>query len=212
MPPNASRIVFLLLCAVAAFLFWQQYEKIYGDQGRLKVAQVDNTVWLSWHHEVDVPMATRFREAFYEWQNKTEKFVIDLNSPGGSLYEGGQVIELITEIKKTHTVETHVGPENICLSMCVPIFLQGDERRASAASAWMFHEPRSADFFTGEEVAEPEFERKYVSNRFFQKYFTNSPMAPSWREKLESEWEGKDIWRTGQQLTIENSNIITNLY
>ncbi|MEM9278587.1 MAG: ATP-dependent Clp protease proteolytic subunit [Pseudomonadota bacterium] len=212
MPRNVTFILLPILIGIAAFLYWQHHQRIYQDLGRLEVSQEGDAVILSWHTDIDVPMATRFREAFNEWGSKTGKFVIDLNSPGGALIEGNKVIEQINAMKPSHVIETHVGPNNVCLSMCVPIFLQGENRIASGSSRWMFHEPTAYDYFSDEEVSAPKFERDYYNNRFFERYFTDSAMDPAWRENLRKEWVGKDVWRTGKQLVDERSNIIIDLY
>ena len=75
----------------------------------------------------------------------------------------------------------------------------------------MFHEPRTFDYFTGEEVKGPKSEMEGLSKRFFNRYFTNSEMSPAWRAQLEKEWKGKDVWRSGRQLVDERSNIIHQL-
>ncbi len=211
MPGNITRIALPILILIAGFLYWQQYQRTFADKGRLVVSQEGPAIVLSWHSEVDVPMAKRFSEALVKYRSQTDKFIIDLNSPGGALHEGGKVIDLLNDMKDTHRIETRVTALNNCLSMCVPIFLAGESRIAAPSSVWMFHEPRASDFFTGEEVEEPEFERAYYNNRFFEKYFTNSEMNPQWRERLRREWIGREIWKSGQDLHNENSNIITHL-
>ncbi|MEM9330233.1 MAG: ATP-dependent Clp protease proteolytic subunit [Pseudomonadota bacterium] len=211
----SARITYVLLpifLLIAGFLYWQQHQRIYEDRGRLTVTRDGDVVVLSWQSEIDVPMQKRIREAYDAWKDRTKKFVIDLHSPGGALREGRKVIELLNTMKATHLIETHVGSNRACLSMCVPIFLQGESRVASATSKWMFHEPTAYDFFSDEEVHVPEFERNYYNNRFFDRYFTNSEMNPVWRENLRKEWVGKDVWKSGRQLVDERSNIILDLY
>jgi len=36
-------------------------------------------------------------------------------------------------------------------------------------------------------------------------------MNPAWLQKIEAEWNGKDIWKTGKELMDEESGIITTL-
>lgn len=211
MSRKKTLILLPLFIAIAAYLYWQQHQRIYADQGRLTIAQERDAVVLYWQGDISVPMAKRFSETFEEWRDKTNRFVIDLNSPGGFLREGGNVIEIIDSLKRTHDVDTRVTAHKYCLSMCVPIFLQGENRIADKSSNWMFHQIVAEDFFTGEEVIVSNSEREYSSNKFFEKYFTNSEMDPSWREGLREEWIGKDVWRTGQQLVNERSNIILEL-
>ena len=166
-------------------------------------------VVLSWRGEIDVPMRRHMSDAIDEWRDRTDAFLVDLDSPGGALYEGARVIELIDTLKTTHRVTTRVRSRANCLSMCVPIFLQGDERLAASNSTWMFHEPVSVNFYTDEVEEVPEFERRALAERFFERYFDNSPMNAEWREKLRVEWVNSEIWKSGRQLVREKSGIIT---
>ncbi len=214
MPVLLNRLLLLVLFAIAGFMAWEFQQKLYANKGRLVVTQsnvVPGAVEFLWSSEVELPMARRFYEAFQEWKGKTKHIVIRLNSPGGSLGEGRDVIAVIEEMKKTHRVDTYVGALENCLSMCVPIYLHGQRRLAHAKSRWMFHEPRSVDFFTDEAVKEPEFERKRMVKNYVQKYFVNSPIRKQWLDQLLKQWQGKDIWLTGQQLVDTNSNVITEL-
>lgn len=214
MPIKLNQLVLILLVAVALYMGWRHQQTVFDNQGRL-VAELEagssDTVVFYWKSDIDMPMAVRFREAFDEWRDRTRRVVIDLHSPGGSLWEGRRVIEQINRMKRTHRVDTRVTGYHSCLSMCVPIFLQGQNRTASAASKWMFHEPGVFDHLTGEKVNIPEGELKALARRFFELYYVNSDMNPTWRRALEREWQGKDVWRSGQQLVDEGSNIIHSL-
>lgn len=200
--------------AAIVVLFWQNDQQIYQDQGRLAVRPDPNdrdAVIFAWNSEIELPMARRFEEAFDQWKGKTRRIVIELNSPGGSLSEGGRVIDVIEKINRTHDVETRVGADGICLSMCVPIYLRGARRVAAPSSRWMFHQPTTRDFFTDEKVREPEFETRMTAKRFFNRYFVDSEMDQAWRAKLERDWQGGDVWKTGQELFDESANVVTAL-
>ncbi|MGI9465137.1 MAG: ATP-dependent Clp protease proteolytic subunit [Aestuariivirgaceae bacterium] len=215
MAVKLNRIALVVMIGIAGYLAWQHQQQLFEDKGRLVAARdpaASDTVVLSWRSEIDVPMRRRVLEAYDEWKGKVRRIVIDLHSPGGSLMEGRRVIELINTMKRTHRVDTRVGTNHSCLSMCVPIYLQGQTRFAAASSQWMFHEPRVFDYFTGEEVKTPKSEREGLARRFFGRYFTNSEMDPAWRRQLEQQWRGKDVWRTGRQLVDEGSNIIHELF
>ena len=96
------------------------------------------------------------------------------------------------------------------MSMCVPIFLQGDNRIAAPDARFMFHEPKRY-FDDGSEAKGFSFEREALTRRFFNKYFVNSPMDAQWRGQLEKDWIGKDIFMSGAQLLEDGSNIVTRL-
>lgn len=209
-----NRLILLAAFALVGYMAWQHQQKLFADKGRLIISSskiVNEAVEFSWNSAVELPMARRFSQGFEKWRDKTGKFVINLNSPGGSLHEGKRVIEVLDKMKRTHQVITYVGPGRNCLSMCVPIFLVGQQRIASRNSRWMFHEPSSVDFFTEEKIKVPESERQAIVDRFVERYFVNSPINRKWLASLLKMWKGKNIWRTGGQLVNEGSNIITKL-
>ncbi len=210
--PKPSQLLLWAAIAVAGFMGWQSYQRVYEDKGRLGTRVEGDALIMSWRTQIDLPMARRMIEAFEETKDRVRAVVIDLSSQGGSIYEGREAIRAINRMKLTHRVDTHVGREGICLSMCVPIFLQGQDRVAAASSKWMFHEPYHAEQFTGRKVNKPKFEQEYSARKFFNHYFTNSAMNAEWRRGLEEAWKGNEVWKTGQDLADEKSNIITRLY
>lgn len=210
--PKTSIIAFAVMAGLMAFFIWQNNQRIFADDGRLDIDLKGSVLHLSWRGVVEVPMARHFSDAFREYAQQSDKVVINLSSPGGALSEGREVIRLIDNMRRTHIVETNVGRFQDCLSMCVPIYLQGDERSAAASSRWMFHEPRSVNIYTGEIERAPEFEQRMESEKFFNRYFVDSPMAPAWRDQLAKDWKGKDVWKTGKELVNEESGIVLRLY
>jgi hypothetical protein len=214
MPIMLNRLLLFSLFGLAAVMAWQFRQRLYEDKRQLAItfdADTAGTVVLSWHHEIKLPMAKLMYDAFNEQRDRVRRIVIDLDSPGGSLNEGQAVIELIADMKKTHQVDTRVAATHDCLSMCVPIFLQGEKRMAAASSRWMFHEPRAVDYFSGDDIKKPEFEKKYHSQHYLDKYFRNSPINQDWLAATQPQWQGRDVWRSGRQLFDENSNIINEL-
>ena len=207
---NANRLVLFGLVVVAVLMGWRLYEQKHADTGQLAIRQNGNVVILAWTGEVELPMHTLLVRAFEEWRTKSEHFLLQLNSPGGSVREGGDVVELLQRIKRTHTLDTYVASREICMSMCVPIFLQGNKRIAAPDARFMFHEPKRF-YDDGSEAKGFSFEREALTRRFFTRYFTNSPMNASWRVQLEKDWLGKDIYKSGKQLVEENAGIVTDL-
>lgn len=213
-PETRNRAGFALTLALFAALgvfAWRSGRVVYEEGPSLTVVGEGDAVVFKWTDAVEAPMAFRFRAAFEEVKDKTGRIVIDLNSPGGALAEGRSVIEEIERMKATHRVDTRVAPGATCASMCVPIFLAGQDRIASASSAFMFHEPTSVDFVTEEKVKKPAFEQRMDAERFFERYFTRSPMDPDWREKLREDWKGRDVWKSGAELVAEGSGVVTRV-
>lgn len=207
---NANRLVLVSLVVVAVLMGWRLYEQKHADTGQLAIRQNGDVVILAWTGEVELPMHTLLVRAFEEWRTKSEHFLLQLNSPGGSVREGGDVVELLQRIKRTHTLDTYVASREICMSMCVPIFLQGNTRIAAPDARFMFHEPKRF-YDDGSEAKGFSFEREALTRRFFTRYFTNSPMNANWRVQLEKDWLGKDIYKSGKQLVEENAGIVTDL-
>lgn len=209
---NRARFALTLALFAALALFaLRSGREIYETGPDLAVTEEGGAAVFRWHEAVEAPMAYRFREAFEASKDKTDRIIIDLASPGGALAEGRSVIEEIERMKATHRVTTRVGPGATCASMCVPIFLAGEERLASSNSAFMFHEPSSVDYFTDKKANKPAFEQRMDAERFFERYFTQSPVDAAWREKLRQEWTGRDVWKTGEELVAEKSGVVTRV-
>lgn len=212
---NARYTPLLILALFAiAFLVMKANERQFtADEGRLAIRKdaSRDAVILSWSSAVAAPMTRRFQEAYDQYGNDTSMFIIELNSPGGAVAEGKRLVQLLDRMAKTHDIETRVGAGKFCLSMCVPIFLKGEARIAAADAYFMFHEPASYNSFSGERTKEPGFERRFFSDRFFDRYFERSPMTPAWRAKLERDWVGRDVWKTGEDLWLEESGVLTAL-
>ncbi len=205
---NLRFLVTIALFAALALFAWKSGRRVYEEGPDLDIREEGGDVILRWAHAVEAPMAERFEKAFARWKGKTERFVIELDSPGGAIVEGRLVIDEIEKIRRTHRVVAYVGSGAECLSMCVPIFLAGDERIAAKDAVFMFHEPSTYDLVTDERVRKPGFEQRMTSDRFFERYFVKSEMNPEWREKLRAAWKGRDLWFTAEQLVEQGSGVV----
>lgn len=197
-------------CTVALVLLLRSGTDALGGKWSIdqQMRDGESTVILKWAGVIDPPMARRLRTAFKNHKGTADRFRIELSSPGGSVDEGESVIRVIERMKKTHRVETYVGADDECLSMCVPIYLQGDFRVAAADSEWMFHEVLFTDPLTGEESFTYEFETRQASLKMFFRYFENSEMDPAWRKKMARDIRGQEVWKTGRELKRERSNVV----
>src|SRR5687768_14277206 len=91
-------------------------------QGRLRVKGAtsgSNTVVMAWHGESAAPMAAQLNEAFEARKAGATRFVLLLDSGGGSVAEGERVIDVLRRIKQTHELMTAVAHGHKCGSMCV---------------------------------------------------------------------------------------------
>jgi hypothetical protein len=151
------------------------------------------------------PMAENLREIWTEIK-KTSRFhkvALRLNSPGGTDLHGLEVINVLREMRGQVQLMTLVNEHDLCASMCVPIYLQGDVRYAGPATSWMFHGaakalsnipslPATLRYF--DLFKERGIDASFTAFMFDNRYVT-SPGA---------------YWMSGYELA-EKSNIITKL-
>ncbi|MEQ1929401.1 MAG: ATP-dependent Clp protease proteolytic subunit [Parvularculaceae bacterium] len=164
-----------------------------------------------WLFPIQPPMAAHLAAAFEKNAAKAERIVIELNSPGGMVAEGGAVIDEIERMKRSHEVETHVGANRVCASMCVPIYLAGERRTAAPSARFMFHEPTAYDVISEEEVKRPEFERRLDAERFFRRYIDPTEIDPAFAAELRASIKGRDVWFTARDLVERNTHVVDEL-
>jgi hypothetical protein len=85
-------------------------------------------------------MADYLRTALDRYGTISHRVVLFLNSAGGQVEEGDRVIHVLNELKPTHRLVIAVLDGKLCASMCIPVFLQGDDRLAARTSGWIFGE------------------------------------------------------------------------
>jgi hypothetical protein len=100
----------------------------------------DGTLYIDWSGPIRAGMADYLRTALGKYGTLSHRVVLFLDSAGGQVEEGDRVIQILNEAKQTHRLVTQVLDGNLCASMCIPVFLQGDDRLAARASHWIFHE------------------------------------------------------------------------
>lgn len=141
---------------------------------------------------------------FEQHRRNTYKIVLALDSPGGNIEAGERVINLLNRIKLTHRLATMVQPGEKCASMCVPIFLQGQQRIAARTSAWMFHEAASPAGNGRVSINREE------TLRIFRRYFIPAGVSPDWLKDVANSIAQSNVWQTGQDLIESKSGIITH--
>jgi hypothetical protein len=212
---NANRLVWTLMIGAIAMLAYQFRDSIaFLSTGTLTVSDQDepaDTVRLRWVGPVEAPMAARFREAVSEWGRTKRRFVLEISSPGGSVEHGDAVVRVLRDLRRTHELVTVVQSGDHCLSMCVPIYLQGATRLASPRSRWMFHEVRVRDAITNEEVAVGDRTRTRGTDRLFNDYFRPAGVSESWITVTRHAMRSGNVWRTGRALYEEKAGVITEL-
>jgi hypothetical protein len=162
------------------------------------------TVFMRWEGTIAHPMADRIEGVFQAFKASRRRFVLILDSGGGSVAEGHKVITVLRLIRRTHTLDTSVGPGLRCGSMCVPVYLQGETRFGARTSSWLFHEVtrRSKDFGKLRRVTES-------SRNLIQSYWYPAGVSRTWIERMLREQDGYDWWQTGGELIDAGAGIIT---
>jgi hypothetical protein len=208
-----NRAIWTVMLVAIALLAWRYSNRFLEGAGSLDVATdvAPDTLHLSWSGEVRHPMADRIATAFKEHGGERRRVVLVLDSPGGSLAHGNEVIRELRRIGRTHTLETVVQNRSICASMCVPIYLQGQVRTAAAGARFMFHEVKIVDPITNERQSQSEKQKAANTTQFLDLYFRPAGVPESWINDVATKMRGRDYWRTAQQLTDEKAGIVQQL-
>lgn len=85
------------------------------------------------------PMARDLAAAWEAAGDGRDRLLLDLDSPGGSLGEAEAIIAALAAIRTEARVDSLVRHGALCASACIAVFVQGEDRAAGGASAWLFH-------------------------------------------------------------------------
>jgi hypothetical protein len=145
-------------------------------------------------------MADYLRSALGRYGTLSHRVVLFLNSAGGQVEEGDRVIQILNETKQTHRLITEVLDGKLCASMCIPIFLQGDDRLAARASLWIFHE-----------AAKPGAngkERTDMTLCLFRRYYVPAGVSMDWLKSIMPIIKHANLSQTGGDLISAKTGII----
>lgn len=186
----------------------------------LTLREQPNQIVMHWRGPVAPPMLERFEEAFERFEGDERRIVISLDSPGGFVEHGRQIMKLIHKKSRNHQIDTLVDAGKICASMCVPIYLTGFERMAKPQAKFMFHEA-SITFKPDAEDAlrrmglQASMIRKgvvtKVTNELFDDDFGPRSVDAKWLAEMRRKIRGRDVWLTARQLTEQGSGVVDKL-
>jgi ATP-dependent protease ClpP protease subunit len=185
----------------------QQAQALEADRGALSVSLSTSrpgSVVMNWRGPIAAPMANQIRDAFESHKGKASRFVLRISSTGGLVPEGERVIEVLTQIRATHQLDTAVTQGDVCASMCVFIYLQGQKRFGALTSSWLFHEVSHMDAKTRQttRLDRPAWER------LVDKYMRPAGVSEEWIADMKPRTVNSDYWQTGSDLIRANSGII----
>lgn len=214
MPPgNLNRIlwaVMLLAIVVFGIKAKDNIETYFAGVGRLDVTPPeDGVLRLSWRGRIAAPMASKLSAAFNQYGGSADRVVLTLASPGGLLSEGRKVVGILKDIAASRRLETHVGSDRVCASMCVPVYLQGSERTAAADARFMFHQVSFRDFYEGKDDDVPASARSRATDQLFATYFAPAGVPARWIDSVKAKISGgEDLWISGGDLARDGSTIV----
>jgi hypothetical protein len=93
----------------------------------LKFNKEDGTLYIDSSGPIVAGMVDDLRAALGKYGTTLNRVVLLLASAGGQVEEGDRVIKALNEIKLRHQLITVVAHGKLCASMCIPIFLQGED-------------------------------------------------------------------------------------
>ena len=90
------------------------------------------------------PLAAELRELLLSTPQRFKHAVLELDSNGGDLAYVNELVDVLQKVRGRMQLTTRVMEGAICASGCIPVFMQGETRKASGASVWVFHGARTA--------------------------------------------------------------------
>ena len=177
-------------------------EEQRGAGASVEFNKEDGTLYIDWLGPIVAGMADDLRAALDKYGTISQRVVLFLDSLGGQVEEGDRVIEVLNEIKLQHQLITVVPHGKLCASMCIPIFLQGEDRLAARASLWIFHEAAQRQANGGQRTDMAE------TWRLFRKYYAPAGVSVHWLKSIAPMIKEADLWQTGGDLISAKSGII----
>jgi hypothetical protein len=157
----------------------------------LEFNQADGILEIEWSGLIVAGVADELRTSVAKYGTALKRVVLFLDSAGGQVDEGDRVIAVLNEIKQGHRLATVVPHGKLCASMCIPIFLQGDDRFAARASLWIFHEASQPQANGSQRTDMTE------TWRLFRKYYGSAGVSMHWLKSIAPMIKGADLWQTG---------------
>ena len=195
--------VFGLLVALLVIDPWSY------ESDSLSVVMDEEVLTLRWKGDVDAPMSKVVAKALADRPEAVTTVRFELDSPGGSVVEGERVIGALDAVAAQTRLVTHVGADDLCASMCVPIYLAGEVRTAAPGALFAFHDAFAADAISGAELPQGGRDRQSAA-RLFRKQFMRPEVDEAWARELRRLIDNEgDVWRTGAELYEERSGIVT---
>jgi ATP-dependent protease ClpP protease subunit len=161
----------------------------------------DGTLTIEWSGPIVPGMTDYLRTALDKYRAASHRVVLVLNSAGGQVEEGDRAIHILDELKPTRRLITVVLDGNLCASMCIPIFLQGDNRVAGRTSQWIFHKAAKPGANGKQRLEE--------TLQLFDRYYAPAGVSPDWIKSIVPIIKRAELWQSGSDLIKANNGIVT---
>jgi ATP-dependent protease ClpP protease subunit len=214
-----SRLKLFGFCCVALLIAAWQFgatDRIGPSTQTLTAREEPNRVVLAWSGPISEPMRDRIVTAIDKYKADKRHLVIALNSPGGSIAHGREVMAAIRKASHLRPIDTLVEQGGVCASMCVPIYLIGKTRTADPGAHFMFHEA-SLELPEGKEISKMDREtispiRKTIgslaTDDLFLRDIGTQRVDARWLKNMRTKIAQREIWLTGLQLVQEGSGVV----
>ena len=177
-------------------------EEAIGASSSLEFNDKDGTLNIEWSGPIVPGMADYLRSTFATYGAELHRVILFLDSAGGRVEEGDHVIHVLDELKTTHRLVTVVEDDKLCASMCIPIFLQGDDRLAGRTSGWIFHEAAAPGAV--------KKERKQQTLQLLDRYYAPAGVSADWIKRIIPIIERANLWQSGGDLIEANTGIVVH--
>jgi ATP-dependent protease ClpP protease subunit len=186
---------------------------------KLAVREEADRVVLAWSGPIAKPMRDDIAAALDKFKADPRRLVLTLNSPGGSLGQGHEVMTAIREAARKRPIDTRVENGAACASMCVPIYLLGAERTADPGAHFMFHEasldPSAAPEGGPNALAIATLSRKaietFATDLLYENDIGGQRVNARWLQEMRTKIVGREIWVSARQLVDESSGVVDAL-
>lgn len=195
-----------------------------ANRSGLDIQESSGRIVLRWSGQVDPAMVTTLEDALARYRYDERPLQLVLNSAGGQVSAGRELLDLIDWMKRQRRLETHVAKGNICASMCVPVYLAGSRRTAAPGARFMFHEARiakgSAQYAEVRKQMEARLSRAEIdalergalaktTDLLFGSDMSYWDVNEAWLRRMRQAVRGgKDVWLTAAQLVEQGSGIV----
>jgi len=175
-----------------------------GFKARASVSQ-QGTLFIRYDGRITRKTAGHLRRIFRKYGPSSYRVILILNSGGGSVVGGERAIHVLQMIKRTHRLSTAVMPGRRCGSMCVPIFLQGQQRYAARTSIFLLHEV-TGRLRNGRKVTKPG-----ETMRLFRRYYLPAGVSVKWLNAILPKLKNSNYWFSGRDLLENKTGVITDV-